>query len=72
MSQGSPIVPIRIPPLQLAAIDAAIASANKSTKGEPYTRSSWILFAIQDKMEHLARGKKWAAAKRKRSRETKS
>lgn len=58
MSKGSKIVPVRVPPLFLAAIDAAIVEANKNRKGEPYTRSSWILSACSSKLDHNSRGKK--------------
>jgi hypothetical protein len=57
MANGSPIVPIRIPPLFLAMIDKSIASANRTRKLEPYNRSSWILNCIQDRLEKLDRSK---------------
>lgn len=68
MSAGSPIVPIRIPPLFLAAIDRAIESANKTTKEQPYTRTSWILLCVATKLDHLARSKKSKAKKRQQAK----
>jgi len=57
MSKGSKITPVRIPPLLLAAIHEAIRSANKTRKAEPYTMSSWILTAIDEKLNHNLRSR---------------
>lgn len=58
MSKGSPIVPIRIPPLLLAEIDRLLKSANKNRKEAPYTRTSWILYAVTAKIDHIKRSNK--------------
>lgn len=58
MSKGSPIIPIRINQIDLDRINAAIAQVNKRRRFAPYTRSSWIMSAIQDKLAHMTRGQK--------------
>ena len=58
MTKGSPIIPIRIQPNLLDQINRAINNANANRRLEPYSRSSWILAAIQDKLAHLARARK--------------
>jgi hypothetical protein len=58
MSKGSPVVPVRIPAELLAVIDATVSRVNVKTRGEPYTRSSWILAAIRDRLAHMERAKK--------------
>ena len=65
MSAGSPIVNLRIRQTDLDQIDAAVQSANVNRRAEPYTRSSWIMAAILDKLDHLARSQR-TTAKRKR------
>jgi hypothetical protein len=55
MSKGSKIVGVRVPPIFLAACEAAIARANRTTKEEPYTMSSWILAAMSRQLQHLSR-----------------
>lgn len=49
------MIPFRLSDLYLAALDAAVESANKRTKGAPYDRSSWIRKAITEKLDHLMR-----------------
>lgn len=60
MASGSPIVPIRIPPVFLSLIDGAIKSANKQRKLQPYNRSTWILNCVLDRINKLERGRKRA------------
>jgi hypothetical protein len=55
MSRGSPIVPIRIPVDLLAQVDAYVARSAHTRPGEPYTRSSWIIKAIEDRIAHARR-----------------
>lgn len=57
MSVGSPIVNVRIPPTLLDRIDDFCARS-ADFRGEPYTRSSFILKAISDYFFHLDRSKK--------------
>lgn len=70
MSQGSPIIGIRVPPEKYEAIVSAIARANDTVKGEPYTLTSWILHCIDAKLRHAERRKRSArkVAKTKRAR----
>ncbi len=58
MSKGSPIIPIRIEHALLHCLDTEIAKVNRTRKYEPYTRSSFILAAIKDKLKHLFRSRK--------------
>lgn len=58
MSKGSRIVPVRVPRDLEIRIAAAIASANQSTKEEPYTLSEWIRKAVVEKLDHLERSKR--------------
>lgn len=55
MSKGSKIIPIRMSDMYLDALDAAVRRANRTTRGEPYDRSSWIRKAITEKLDHLLR-----------------
>jgi metal-responsive CopG/Arc/MetJ family transcriptional regulator len=48
MSKGSPIVPIRIPPLLLVQIDQIVDRS-------AHTRSSFIIAAIEEKLRHRER-----------------
>jgi hypothetical protein len=64
MSKGSPIIPIRINQIDLDRIEAAVRTTNRRRNLAPYTRSSWIMAAIQDKLDHMARSKKAKAKKR--------
>jgi len=59
MSNNSPIVSIRVPPLWLAAIDAEIQRVNARRKNRsPITRTTWILEACAQRMNHLSRSKR--------------
>jgi hypothetical protein len=58
MSAGSPIVPVRINQLLLTNIDNEIRRLNQARKEAPYTRTSFILTAIRDKLSHLHRSRK--------------
>lgn len=58
MSKGSKVIPFRLSDLYLAALDEAVRSANRRTKGEPYDRSSWIRKAVTEKLDHLRRSKR--------------
>jgi len=55
MSKGNVIVPIRIPPTELAAIDEQIKRSLGKRKAGDYNRTSWIIQAIREKLNHLAR-----------------
>ncbi len=58
MSKGSPIVPIRFPAELLKAMDVTIHRQNRKRVGEPWTRSSWILHAICEKLDHIDRARR--------------
>lgn len=58
MSLGRQIVPIRIDTDMLDAIDATVLRVNRVRAEFPFDRSSFIRRAIQDKLDHYARGLK--------------
>lgn len=58
MSKGSPVVPIRIPATLLERIETQIAESNPRRKGEPWTRSAFILSAIEEKLAKMERSRK--------------
>lgn len=58
MSKGSPIVQVRVPADLLEEINNSIASCNENRQGEPYTLSSWILTAVHERLNKLARSSK--------------
>ena len=58
MSKGSPIVPVRVPPLFLHLLKQAVIKGNRKRRGAPYTLSSWILTACREKLDHLERSSK--------------
>jgi hypothetical protein len=60
MSKGSQIVPVRIPAELLGLVDDAVARSAHTRKNGPWTRSSFILAAIEEKLNKMARssGKK--------------
>lgn len=58
MSNASPTTTLRIPVAIEAQMEAAIDSANYHSRIEPYTKSSWILHAIREKLAKIQRGKK--------------
>jgi hypothetical protein len=60
MSKGSQIVPVRIPAELLGLVDDAVARSVHTRKDGPWTRSSFIIAAIEEKLAKKARsnGKK--------------
>jgi len=66
MSKGSPIVPVRIPTSLLETIDAEIAKVNLHWNVIPYTRSTWIIAAIKDKLKHANRSRKAGRTNKKK------
>ena len=63
MSKGSPIVPIRVPAELLVEVDRYVSESADSRKGEPWSRSSFIVTAIRDKLFHLERGRSRSRAR---------
>jgi hypothetical protein len=58
-TKGSPIVPIRFADADLlAAVDAAVESSVINRSGKPWTRTSFILAAVREKLAHLERSKR--------------
>jgi hypothetical protein len=66
MSKGSPIVPVRFEKELLATIDAEILRVNLHYSVVPYNRSSFIVKAVKDRMNHLARSRKGGKNKKKK------
>lgn len=61
--RGKRIIPIRLADELVEQIDQAIASNNDRRADAPYDRTAWIIQAIKERLDKLARGRK--AAKRK-------
>jgi hypothetical protein len=55
MSKGSPVLTIRIPAELLTLVDAAVARSVATRRDGPWTRSSFILSAIKEKIDKMAR-----------------
>jgi hypothetical protein len=55
MARGSPILSIRIPTELLELVDQAVARSVDTRKDGPWTRSSFILAAIEEKLKKMAR-----------------
>lgn len=50
MSKGTPITCVRIPPDMLAQVDALVERSITHAAEEPWTRTSWIVQAIREKL----------------------
>jgi hypothetical protein len=58
-TKGSPIVPIRFADAELlAAVDAAVEASVNNRKDRPWTRTSFILAAVREKLAHMERSRK--------------
>lgn len=55
MAKGSPVVSVRIPAELLVLVDEVIARSAHSRKEGPWTRSSFVVAAIEEKLEKMAR-----------------
>lgn len=55
MAQGSPVLSVRIPSELLALIDEVIDRSAATRKDGPWTRSSFIIAAIEEKLDKMAR-----------------
>lgn len=53
--RGSRIVPVRIDDTLLESISATITRVNKSRRDKPFTVSSFIRKAIEEKLHHYQR-----------------
>lgn len=56
--RGSKVLQFRCPDEMLAEIEQAISISFERSFGEPYTISTWIKKAIQEKIDHSKRGRK--------------
>jgi hypothetical protein len=52
---GSPVVPVRIPVELLELVDQAVARSVATRRDGPWTRSSFIVTAIEEKLKKMAR-----------------
>jgi hypothetical protein len=55
MSKGSQIVPVRFPAELLQLVDQAVARSVSTRRDSPWTRSSFIVSAIEEKLNKMAR-----------------
>jgi len=55
MAKGSPVLSVRIPVELLALVDEVIARSADTRKDGPWNRSSFIVAAIEEKLEKMAR-----------------
>jgi hypothetical protein len=62
MAKGSPVLSIRIPAELLELVDRAIARSVDTRKDGPWTRSSFIVAAIEEKLKKMARSAGRAAS----------
>lgn len=62
--RGSPLVALRIPRDLLEVIDAKIESCNRTRRGEPYNRSSFIIASLRERFDKYIRSKEAAARKK--------
>lgn len=66
MGKGSPRITVRVCPLKLAEIMAAIKAYNEgSSQIKHHTLTSWVLDAIDEKLDHARRSKE--SSKKRRS-----
>jgi hypothetical protein len=54
-SKGSPFISLRLPGGMLEELDSLIAAKNQRRRESPWTRSSFVISAIQEKIAHYAR-----------------
>lgn len=64
MSKGSPVLRVRIPPALLAEIDRIIARTADSRPDGPWTRSSFILYALRERLSHMERSRAYRKLRR--------
>ena len=55
MARGSPVVSVRIPAELLALVNEVIARSADTRKDGPWTLSSFIVAAVEEKLEKQAR-----------------
>lgn len=57
MSKGSKITVVRLGPSLDAAVDAAIARRNGVTRGEPWDRSAFVRYAVEQQLGKMRRSR---------------
>lgn len=55
MAKGSPVVAVRIPSELLELVDEIIARSAQTRRDGPWTRSSFVVAAIEEKVKKMAR-----------------
>lgn len=55
MSKGSYVVPVRVPAELLAEVEATVKRSAHTRTGEPWTRSSFIIAALREKLSKMKR-----------------
>jgi hypothetical protein len=55
MSRGSPVLTVRIPAELLQLVDEAVARSVYTRKEGPWTRSSFAVAALEEKLQKMAR-----------------
>jgi Arc/MetJ-type ribon-helix-helix transcriptional regulator len=58
MSQGNPIIKLRIPREMLAEINARIAERNLVTRNEPWDLSAFLRASIREMLRKIQAGRK--------------
>lgn len=58
MPAGNPTVSVRLPPELTAEIDRIILRSADKREAGPWTRHSFIVAAIRDKLAHMERGRR--------------
>lgn len=56
--RGTKITTLRIPAELRKRIEAAMISANRTRKDQPYTTTAWIIAALMEKLDHLQRSRR--------------
>jgi hypothetical protein len=68
MSAGTRIVALRMPDETRRAVLGAVDRANLSRMAEPYSFSSWVLTAVDQRLKKLVRGNKPGRRRKPRKR----
>jgi hypothetical protein len=63
MSKGSPVIPLRVPPEVLALVDGAVERSQTARRAGGWSRSSFILEAITEKLAKMKRSRTWRKKK---------
>lgn len=58
MSKGSRIVTLRLPDDMMSSVYEALKRRNERTRDSQWSLSDWIRAAAEDKLKHVARGRR--------------